>query len=135
MTYKLSLSFPFAVVTIFTIVGSCVFTTPLAYWKLKDFQSYVGHPHLVKKYDRTPLIRKLCIRNAYYPDRLGSSRKYIENSKQLICHESRGYRMKYHADGKTDAITNLIAKNSVTYGVIFGDGLIRCPKSNSTHIC
>ena len=32
-------------------------------------------------------------------------------------------------------MTKLPAENSVTYGVIFGDGLIRCLKRSSTHIC
>jgi len=97
MAHKLGLNFPFPIVTIFMNVRSCVFTTPIAYWKLKDFQSYAGQPHFVKKYSRNPLIRTLVIRNANYLDRLGPSCKYVENSIQLTCRESTGYRIKYSA--------------------------------------
>jgi len=78
-------------------VGSCVFTTPFVYRKLKDFQSYAGQPHFVKKYSRTPIIRTLVIRNVNYPDRLGHSDNYVENSTQLTRRESTGYRIKYSA--------------------------------------
>ena len=97
MAYKLSFSFPFSVVTIFTSVGSCVFTTPLAYWKLKELQSYAGQPHFVKKYSRTLFIRTLVIRIANYPDQFGPSVKSVENSTQLTCPETTGYRIKYSA--------------------------------------
>ena len=48
-------------------------------------------------YNRTPLIRKLVIRTANYPDRLGSSGKFVENSTQLTCLDTAGYRIKYSA--------------------------------------
>jgi len=48
-----------------------------------------------RKYSRTPLIRKLVMRIANYPDRLGSSSKFIKNSKILIYLEITGYRIKY----------------------------------------
>jgi len=37
------------------------------------------------KYIRTPLIRKLVIRTSNYPDRLGPSGKFVENSTKLTC--------------------------------------------------
>jgi hypothetical protein len=47
------------------------------------------------KYSRTPLIRTLVIRTANYPDRLGLSRKCVENSITLTCLEITGYRVLY----------------------------------------
>jgi hypothetical protein len=35
------------------------------------------------------------IRIANYPDRLGPSSKFLENSTKLICLEITGYRIKY----------------------------------------
>ena len=46
-------------------------------------------------YSRTPLIRKLVIRTANYPDPLGHSGKFVENSTKLTCLEITGYRIKY----------------------------------------
>jgi hypothetical protein len=46
-------------------------------------------------YRRTPHIRPLVIRIANYPDRLGPSRKFVENSTQLTCLEITGYQIKY----------------------------------------
>jgi hypothetical protein len=46
-------------------------------------------------YSRTPLIRKLVIRVANYPDWLGPSGKFVKNSSKLICFEVTGYRIKY----------------------------------------
>ena len=46
-------------------------------------------------YSRTPLIRKLVIRIANCPDRLGPSDKFVENSTKLTCFEITGYRIKY----------------------------------------
>jgi hypothetical protein len=48
-------------------------------------------------YGGTPIIRKLVIRTANYPDRLGSSGKFVENSTKLTCLEITGYRTKYSA--------------------------------------
>ena len=47
------------------------------------------------KYSRTPFIRKLIIRIADYPDRLGPSGKFDENSTKITCLEFTGYRIKY----------------------------------------
>ena len=41
------------------------------------------------------LIRTLVIRKANYPDRLGPSGIFVENSKKLTCLEVIGYRIKY----------------------------------------
>jgi len=41
------------------------------------------------------LIRMLVIRIANYPDRLGPSGKFVENSAKLTCLEITGYRIKY----------------------------------------
>jgi hypothetical protein len=46
-------------------------------------------------YRRTPHIRPLDIRIANYPDRLGPSRKYVDNSTKLTCLEITGYQIKY----------------------------------------
>jgi len=46
-------------------------------------------------YNRTPLIRVLVVRIEKYPDRLGPSRKFVENSTKLTCLEITGYRIKY----------------------------------------
>ena len=48
-------------------------------------------------YSRTPLIRKLVIRIANYPDRIGPSGKFVEESTKLTCVEITGYRIKYSA--------------------------------------
>jgi hypothetical protein len=47
------------------------------------------------KYSRTPLIRTLVIRIAIYPDKLGPSVKFFENSTKLTCLEITGYGIKY----------------------------------------
>jgi hypothetical protein len=46
-------------------------------------------------YSRTPVIRTLVIRIAHYPDRLGPSGKFVENSAKLTCPEITGYRIKH----------------------------------------
>jgi hypothetical protein len=43
---------------------------------------------------RTPLIRKLLIRKANYPDRLDPSGKFVDNSTELTCFEITGYPIK-----------------------------------------
>ena len=47
------------------------------------------------KCSRTPFVRTLVIRIANYPDRLGPSCKYVENSTKLTCLGITGYRVKY----------------------------------------
>ena len=51
--------------------------------------------HTIMHYSRKPLIRKLVIRNANYPDRFGPLGKFVENSTKLTCLEITGYRIKY----------------------------------------
>jgi len=46
-------------------------------------------------YSIVPLIRKLVIRGSNYPDRFNPSGKFVENSKELTCFETTGYRIKY----------------------------------------
>jgi len=46
------------------------------------------------QYSRTPLSQTLVIR-INYPDRLGLSGKFVENSTKLTCLEITGYRTKY----------------------------------------
>jgi hypothetical protein len=46
-------------------------------------------------YGRTPLIRTLFNQIANYPDRLGYSSKFVENSTNLTCLEITGCRIKY----------------------------------------
>ena len=41
------------------------------------------------------LIRQLVIRMADYPDRLGSSGKFVQNSTKLTCLEITGCQIKY----------------------------------------
>jgi len=48
------------------------------------------------KYSITPLIRTLVIRMANYPDRLGLSSKFVENSTKLTSLELIGYWIKYN---------------------------------------
>jgi hypothetical protein len=48
-------------------------------------------------YSRNPLIRLLVIRIASYLDRIGTSRKFVENSTKLTYLEITGYRVKYSA--------------------------------------
>ena len=49
----------------------------------------------VLQYSRTPLIRTLVIRMSDYPDRLGPSGRFVENSTKLPSLEITGYRIKY----------------------------------------
>jgi len=49
----------------------------------------------IHMYSRTPLIWTLVIRIANYPDRLGASGKFVENSTRLTCLEITCYRIKY----------------------------------------
>jgi hypothetical protein len=58
-------------------------------------QDYITCKGTQTQYSRTPLIRKLVIRNANNPDRLGPSGKFIENSKKSTCLEITGYRIKF----------------------------------------
>jgi hypothetical protein len=51
----------------------------------------------VLQYSRTPLIRKLVIRIADYPNRLGRAGKSVQNSTKLTCLEITGYQIKYSA--------------------------------------
>jgi hypothetical protein len=55
---------------------------------------YIAH-HCTTEYSRTPLIRKLAIQIANYPDRLGPSGKSVQNSTKLTCLEITGYLIKY----------------------------------------
>ena len=50
----------------------------------------------VSKYSRTPVIRKLVIRIANYPERLAPSGKFVENATKLTCFEIAGCRVKYN---------------------------------------
>jgi len=47
-------------------------------------------------YSRTPLLRRLDIQIANYPDRLGPSGKSVENSTKPTLLEITGYRIKYN---------------------------------------
>ena len=46
-------------------------------------------------YSKTPPIRMLVIRTSNYPERLGPSGKFVENSTKLTCLEITVYRIKY----------------------------------------
>ena len=48
-------------------------------------------------YGGTPFIRKLVNRTANYPDRLGPSGKFVDNSTKLTCLQITSYRIKYSA--------------------------------------
>jgi len=50
---------------------------------------------VVCNYSRPPPIRTLVIRIANYPDLLGPSGKFVENSTKLTCLEITGYRIKH----------------------------------------
>jgi hypothetical protein len=43
----------------------------------------------------TPIIRTLVIRNSNYPDKLGPSGNFVENSTQLISLEIAGYWIEH----------------------------------------
>ena len=45
--------------------------------------------------DRPCTVELYAYPDAGYPDRLGPSRKYVENSTKLTCLDITGYRMKY----------------------------------------
>ena len=57
----------------------------------------IGWLHSTTKsaYSRTPFIRTLVIRIANYPDRLGPSGKFVDNSTKLTILEITCYRIKY----------------------------------------
>ena len=48
-------------------------------------------------HSRTPIIRTLVVRNANYPERLGPSGKFVENSTKLSCLDITGCRIRYSA--------------------------------------
>ena len=54
-----------------------------------------GILHNTCRYSRTQIIRKLVIRTANYPDRLGPSAEVVENCTKLTCFEISCYRIKY----------------------------------------
>ena len=47
------------------------------------------------KYSILPIIRKLVIRNANYPERLGTPDKFVENFTKINYIEITGYRINY----------------------------------------
>jgi hypothetical protein len=51
--------------------------------------------HRRQKHSITPIIRTLVIWIANYPERLGPSGDFVENSTKLICLEITGYLTKY----------------------------------------
>jgi hypothetical protein len=51
--------------------------------------------HKFFNYSITPIIQTLVIRTANYPDRLGPSDNFVENSRKLISLEITGYRIEY----------------------------------------
>ena len=53
------------------------------------------NPQSFHTYSITPPIRKLVIQLSNYPDQLGSSDKFVENSTKFTCLEITGYRIKY----------------------------------------
>jgi hypothetical protein len=53
-------------------------------------------------------MRKLVIRTANCPDRLGSWDKFVDNSKKLTCLEITGYRIK-PLNAKLNSICHLLA--------------------------
>jgi hypothetical protein len=46
------------------------------------------------KYSMTPIVRTLVVRTANYPDRLGRSGNFVENSTKLTCLEITGCRIE-----------------------------------------
>jgi hypothetical protein len=60
---------------------------PVSYATVASLQ-FIG-----TKYSRTPLIRKLVIWNANYPDQLDPSNKLVEKFTKLTCNEMTGYRI------------------------------------------
>ena len=68
-------------------------------WNIWDFKTSADEWRKLTyekvHYSRTPLIRTLVIRIANYPDLLGPSSRFVENSTELTCREITGYRIKY----------------------------------------
>ena len=52
-----------------------------------DFVTASLNKPQIMKYSRNPLIRKMVIRIANYPERLGLSGKFVENNTKLTCLE------------------------------------------------
>jgi hypothetical protein len=55
-----------------------------------------GARQVSKTCSRTPLMRKLVIGIANYPDRLGLSGKFVKNSTKVTCLEIISYRITYN---------------------------------------
>jgi hypothetical protein len=55
-------------------------------------------PARIQKYSRTPLTQMLVNRIVIYPDRLGPSGEFVENSTKVACLETTGYRTKYSTE-------------------------------------
>ena len=53
--------------------------------------------YLVINHSRTPVIRNLVFRIAIYPNRLGLSVKFVNNSTKLTCLDITGYGLRYSA--------------------------------------
>ena len=60
-----------------------------------SFSHSSRQPLLDIQYRRTHLIRRLVIGIANFPDRLGPSGKFVDNSTKLNCLEITGYAIKY----------------------------------------
>jgi len=68
---------------------------PSLYVSLRCLKDDFNFTFYLTRYSRTPLIRTLVIRIAEYPDQLGTSGKFVENSTKLSCLEIDGHRIKY----------------------------------------
>jgi len=60
-----------------------------------DLNEIFNHYRSTSQYSTTSLNRTLVIRIANYPDRLGPSGKFVENSTKQTCLEITGYRINY----------------------------------------
>ena len=77
------------------------------------------------EYSRTPLIRKLFMGIANYPDRIGPSAKFVENSTKLTCLEIIGYRINLCSRN-----TNWYGKNYATIGSNWNENTEKNYKQN-----
>jgi hypothetical protein len=59
--------------------------------------TYVNHLHVYISCVHVWYLSVQSIHNTNYPDRLGPSGNFVENSTKLICLEITGYRIEYRA--------------------------------------
>jgi hypothetical protein len=62
----------------------------------------------------TAIIRTLVFRTANYPDRLGPSGNFVENSAEVICHEIAGYRTDMPVTSSSEYVSQTLSHGNCT---------------------